>query len=317
VDERVGTIRISVVSNICLTAFKIAAGVAMGSLGVIAEGLHSGLDLLASLVTFFSLREAVKPADEVHLYGHGKFENLAGLVETALILVAAASLVYGAVGRLLHAGAVQGLGWGAGVMAGSMLVNWYVSGRLLAAGRALDSPALTADGRHLRTDVYTSAGVLVGLLLIRLTGNTAFDSVTALAVALLILKTAYDLGREALTGFLDVRLPPAEERAIRDVLAAHAGHFVNYHALRMRHSGSRHLVDLHLMVPEDHSIGEVHDLCDHLEEELVSRLPGCETLIHIEPCKRDCPHCQRKEQGLVKVEFGCRSSGCRFCGKRD
>jgi len=249
VDERIKAIRVSVASNTLLTILKLAVGIVMGSMGVIAEGAHSGLDLVASLITFFSVREAVKPADDIHRYGHGKFENLAGLVEAGLILVASVSLVFGSVQKLVTGTAVHGLGAGMAVMAGSMLVNWFVSGRLLAAGRRFSSPALSADGRHLRTDVVTSGGVLAGLFLIYLTGRPVFDPLTGLLVSGLILKAAYDVAREALQGFLDVRLPLDEEQVIRDVLAANAGSFVNYHALRTRRSGSRRLVDLHLMVP--------------------------------------------------------------------
>ncbi|HUW63684.1 MAG TPA: cation diffusion facilitator family transporter [Spirochaetia bacterium] len=315
-DDRIKAIRISIVSNTCLTLLKLTIGIAMGSMGVIAEGVHSGLDLVASLVTFFSVREAVKPADDVHRYGHGKFEYLAGLVEAGLILVAAASLIFGSVQKLVGGLVVHSLGWGVAVMAASALVNWFVSSRLLAAGKRMDSPALAADGHHLRTDVFTSAGVMAGLLLIYLTGYSAFDPIMGLAVSGLILKVAYDLFRDALQGFLDVRLPPDEEKVILDVLAANAKDFINYHALRTRRSGSRRLVDLHLMVPKDHPIGQVHDLCDHIEQELVGHLPGCEALIHIEPCKRECPHCQLTDQTSVQMEFVCRSSGCSYCRKK-
>ncbi|MDA8333446.1 MAG: cation diffusion facilitator family transporter [Peptococcaceae bacterium] len=314
-DDRIKAIRISVVSNTLLTVLKLAVGIGMGSMGVVAEGVHSGLDLVASLVTFLSVREAVKPADDVHSYGHGKFENLAGLVEAGLILVAAVFIVFGSVQKLVIGAPVTDLGLGVVVMACSMLVNWFVSGRLLVAGKRLDSPALAADGRHLRTDVFTSAGVFIGLVLIYLTGWDAFDPIMGLLVSALILKIAYDLSRDALQGFLDVRLPPEEGKLIQEVLAANAKSYINYHALRTRRSGSRRLVDLHLVVPKDHPIGQVHDLCDQIEQELTSRLPGCEALIHIEPCKLDCPDCQLAHSATAKTEFVCRSSGCSHCRK--
>lgn len=315
-DEKTKAIRISILSNAVLTLLKLGVGLAIGSMGVIAEGVHSGLDLVASLVTFFSVREAVKPADEIHRYGHGKFENLAALVEAGLILAAAASLIFASVEKLRTGVVVTAVGWGVVVMAMSMFVNWFVSERLLVAGKRLDSPALAADGHHLRTDVFTSAAVLIGLLLIYLTGRSEFDPLMGLAVSALILKVAYDLGRDALQGFLDVRLPPGEERIIMDVLAANANEFINYHALRTRRSGSRRLVDLHLMVHKDHPIGQVHDLCDNIEQDLAERLPGCEALIHIEACKRDCPYCQLSDPNTVQKDFVCRSSGCAYCKKK-
>jgi len=241
-------------------------------------------------------------------------------VEAGLILVAGASLIFGSVPRLLGGVVVHDLRWGVVLMAGSALVNWFVSNRLLAAGKRLDSPAVSADGHHLRTDVFTSAGVLTGLLLILLTGYTAFDPIMALAVSGLILKVVYDLGRESLQGFLDVHLPMEEEGIILDVLAAYTGYFINYHALRTRRSGSRRLVDLHLMVPKDRPIVQVHDLCDHIEQELVGRLPGGvptrrvgRALIHIEPCKRDCPNCRLAGQVTVEMQLTYWSSWCRYC----
>jgi len=214
-DNKIQVARLSILSNTALTVGKLWVGLAMGSVGVISEALHSGLDLVASLIAFMAVRQSGKPADENHPYGHGKFENLAGILEALLILAAAIGIFAQAVPKVYHGGGkIESLGLGAAVMGVSAAVNWAISRLLIKTGQETDSPALVADGWHLRTDVYTSLGVFAGLGAIKITGLVMLDPLIAMAVGLLIVKAAVDLIRDSLGSMLDASLPREEEEAI-------------------------------------------------------------------------------------------------------
>lgn len=293
-DEKIKVARLSIMSNTILTAGKLAAGMAMGSMAVISEAIHSGVDLLASVIAFLSVRESGKPADDVHRFGHGKFENLAAIIEALLIVSAAGVIVWQAVPMLFAPGEVHVLGLGLAVMGVSAAVNFYVSARLFDVARRTDSPALEADGWHLRTDVYTSLGIFAGLIAIKLTGLTILDPIIALMVTVLILKSAYKLLRESIRNILDVRLSDEEEGIIRGIIHRHAGDFVNFHQLRTRKSGPYRYIDLHLVVPGRSTVFDAHDLCRRIEQSLKESIPGVEIIIKTEPCNPangDCNRC--------------------------
>jgi len=286
--------RISVASNIILTAGKLTTGIYMGSISVIAEAAHSGLDLVAAIIAYFSIKKAEEPADERHRYGHGKFENLASIVEALLIIAVAVLIMIEAVPALL-AGTkkVESLGMGAVVMGISALVNWWVSSMLLRVAGETDSPALAADGWHLRTDVYTSAGVFAGIVAIKFTGLTIFDPVAALVVTALILKAAFGLIRDSLRVMLDVKLPDEEEQVIHSVLQKYTGDYVEFHRLRTRKAGSQRHVDLHLVMPANKPLKNAHKLCTKIERDLKENLAETSILIHVEPCEGNCEECPR------------------------
>lgn len=284
---------LSVVSNTVLVGLKLGAGLAMGSVSVISEAIHSSLDLVAAGIALFSVRRSVQPPDEDHRYGHGKIENASALIEAVLIFVAAIWIIYEA-GRKLAGGVeVEALGLGLAVMLFSGGVNYLVSAHLFRVARAHDSLALEADALHLRTDVYTSVGVAVGLGAIHLTGLELLDPLIAIGVALLIIKAAWSLTREAFLPLLDVRLPVEEERAVRELVESFAGEFVEFHKLRTRKAGPERHIDLHLVVHPTHTIDEVHDLADRIERAIEERWARASVLIHLEPCRSDeCAICR-------------------------
>lgn len=292
---------LSVVSNTVLVAAKVTVGLLINSVSVLAEAAHSALDLLAALVAFFSVREANKPADERHPFGHGKIENVSGTVEAALIFVAAGWIVYEAVHHLLAGAGPSATAPGLVVMGVSAAVNLAVSQRLFRTARETESVALEADALHLRTDVWTSLGVLAGLAGIRLTGWWFLDPLAALAVAALILKAAYDLTRASFLPLLDVSLPPEEQRVIAQVLDRYRPRYLEVHSLRTRRAGSERHVDLHLVLPRVTPLAEAHQLCDEIEEHISRLLPNAHVLIHVEPCdhrldqpcdgRSECPRC--------------------------
>jgi len=287
--------RLSIYSNTLLLVIKLAVGFFLGSISVLSEALHSGIDLLAAVIANYSVKKAGQPADDEHKFGHGKFENVSGTVEAFLILIAAIIILYKAVEKIVLGGRMETefIGIGIIVMGISAAVNFYVSRRIMAVAKKAESIALEADAYHLTTDVYTSLGVFIGLVLIRLTGNSIFDPVMAIIVGVIILKASYDLTRRSVSGIMDVKLSDAEEEIIKSIIHDHYSQYAEYHDLRSRMSGAERFVDLHLVVPKNQNVVDAHDFCDHLEKEIKEKIPNLSILIHIEPCRIDCEICKK------------------------
>jgi len=296
-SEKESWARLSIVSNSVLVVLKIIVGILTGSVSIVAEGLHSGVDLAASVITFFGVRISGRKADKDHHFGHGKFENVAGVAEGILIFVGAGIIIYEALPKLFKGEGPETLGWGLGVMALSSLVNFFVSQKLFKIAKKTGSPALAADAWHLRTDVYTSLGVFGGLALIKITGKAIFDPIIALCVAMIILKAAYDITMEGIAHMVDVSLPDDELATIHGALARQGEHYLEFHDLRARKSGSQRFIDLHLVVPREHPIHRIHDLCNALETEIEKDLPHSHVLIHPEPCDAGCKTCAIAKRG--------------------
>ena len=288
--SKIAAARLSVISNCILTAGKIIIGLWIGSIAVVAEGLHSGVDLVAAVMAFWSVRVASQPADEAHPFGHGKFESLSAIIEGALIFIAAVGIIWAAIGRLTRGGAeISTPLAGAAIMALSTVVNVVVSTYLFRIAARTESPALEADAWHLRTDVYTSFGVLVGMAAIHV-GKAAhlpwaslIDPIAALIVAIAICHAAWDITYRSARHLTDRMLPSSEHRMIEDLITEHYPQFVNYHRLRTRRAGSERHIDLHLVVPPGTHVEDAHALCDHLEEDIRHALPNVQMLIHVEP----------------------------------
>jgi cation diffusion facilitator family transporter len=279
-NEKTRTARLSIISNSGLIAMKLVAGIFSGSVSILSEAIHSGMDLLASVIAFFSVKMSDIPPDKKHPYGHGKFENVSGVIEAVLIFIAAGWIIFEATDKILHPGEVENLGIGALVMTISAIVNAIVSQRLYKVAKKTDSIALEADALHLKTDVYTSVGVAAGLLLIRLTGWHFLDPIVAISVALLILKESFVLLRHAYSPLLDASLSVDENQIISDVIT---GRGYAFHNLRTRKSGHYRFADLHLSLHEDMPLKEVHKICDEIEQEVCSRIQNIEINIHVEP----------------------------------
>jgi cation diffusion facilitator family transporter len=207
---------LSIASNSVLIALKIAAGVITGSIAILTEAIHSAIDLVASLVAFFSVRKADEPADESHPYGHEKVENLAAAIEGMLILVGSGVIAFEAIRRLLDRAPVKKLGFGIAVIAFSMVANLAVSAFIARRARETDSPALEGDAAHLRTDALTSGGVLIALVLVETTGATWLDPAIALVVAAAIVAAGWRILTRSTRVLVDESLPLAEMDAIRE-----------------------------------------------------------------------------------------------------
>lgn len=292
-SEITSVARLSIYSNAFLLLLKLAAGILMGSISVLSEALHSGIDLLAAVITNYSVREAGRPADDVHKFGHGKFENISGTVEALLIFIAAIAILIEAGGKITAGGEVEFIGAGIIIMGISAAVNHIISRKIMKIAKRAESIALEADAYHLTTDVYTSAGVFAGLVLIQLTGNPIFDPVLAILVALIIIKASYNLTKRSISGLMDVKLSDGEESLIKSIIAEHYSQYAGFHNLRTRMSGAERFVDLHLVVPRNQHVKEAHEFCNHLERDIKKKIPNLSILIHIEPCKEECDICRK------------------------
>lgn len=287
--------RLSIYSNTILLVLKLAAGLFIGSISVLSEALHSGIDLMAAIIANYSVGKAGKPADDVHTFGHGKFENVSGTIEAILIFVAAIIILYKSIEKIMTPNGIDHdlIGVGIIIMGISAFVNFYVSRKIMKVAKKAESIALEADAYHLTTDVYTSVGVFFGLILIQLTRNPIFDPILAIIVALIILKASYDLTKRSVSGIMDVKLSDDEENIIRSIISEHYSDYAEYHNLRSRMSGAERFVDLHLVVPKNQNVAEAHDFCDHLEKDIKEKIPNLSILIHIEPCEIDCEICRK------------------------
>ncbi|MEM2979693.1 MAG: cation diffusion facilitator family transporter [Methanomassiliicoccales archaeon] len=280
--KRIKAARISVISNSILVCLKLIAGFLMFSVSMISEALHSAMDLIAAIIANYSVNKAAQPPDYDHAYGHGKYENMAGTIEALLIFFVSIIIVYEALMKILNNVGVELVEVGISIMAFSIVVNFLVSRYLSKIAEEEDSIALKADSLHLKTDVWTAAGVLFGLVGIRLTGLTVLDPLIAIGVACVILRAAYNLFIESTRGLVDEKLPPEEEMVIKNVLLDHMPSVVNFHSLRTRKSGNQRFIDLHLVVDSGMSVENSHRIADHLESEISKRLPNTSVLIHIE-----------------------------------
>jgi cation diffusion facilitator family transporter len=282
---KTGAAALSIASNCLLIALKLAAGAITGSVAIITEAMHSSIDLIASIVAFVSVRQADKPADEDHPYGHDKIENLAAAIEALLILVGSGVIVYESVRRLSTAHTeVTSLGIGMAVIAVSIVANVAVSGVLARRARETDSPALEGDAAHLRTDAATSAAVLVGLVLVQITGQTWLDPVIALVVAVAIVTAGVRLLMRASRVLVDEALPQEELDAVRDAITEFGPRGVRgYHKLRARRAGSRRYVDLHVQFASGTTLEDAHATAHALQDAIRGRLRGADVLIHLEP----------------------------------
>ncbi|CAJ37403.1 cation diffusion facilitator family transporter [Methanocella arvoryzae] len=295
--EKTSIARLSIVSNLSLVILKLIVGVMIGSVSVISEAIHSGIDLVAAVIAYFSVRTSSKPPDHEHAFGHGKLENISGTIEALLIFVAAGFIIYEAYEKILHGVVLEDVSLGIAVMLLSAIVNLYVSQRLMKTAKRTESIALEADAWHLRTDVLTSLGIFAGLVAIKLTGITILDPIFAILVAVFILKAAVELIVRSVKDLMDVKLPEEEENEICQIIEDHSQQYAGFHKLRTRKSGSDRFIDLHLVVSKELTIEQAHCLATHIEKDIKDRFPRASIIIHTEPCKDgdECKKCRVRE----------------------
>ncbi len=290
-NRKISVARLSVISNTLLVLSKIIIGILIGSVSVLSEAIHSGVDLLAAVIALFAVKTSSKSADEGHPFGHGKVENISGAVEAILIFIAAGWIIYEAILKLIRPQAIDRAILGVGVMLLSAVVNIFISRKLFQVGRETDSVALLADAWHLRTDVYTSVGVMAGLALIA-AGEKIFpgstlgwvDPVAAMLVALMIIRAAYELTIQSGRDLLDANLPE-EEEWIRNEISRLQLPIRGFHHLRTRKAGATRFVDLHVLMDKNLSIQESHKISEQVEAMIQRKFPRTQVMVHEEPCE--------------------------------
>jgi len=274
---------LSIAAAVATIALKTVAWLLTGSVGLLSDAAESVVNLVAAVVALAALRWAAKPADEEHTYGHAKAEYFSSGIEGGLIVVAAVTIAWTAIDRLLHPQGLEDIGIGLAVAIVASGINLAVGLLLVRTGRAQRSITLEADGKHLLTDVWTSVGVVVGVAAVAITGWERLDAIVALAVAANIVFTGATLLRRSAAGLMDRALPEALQREIQAALGEFDSRGVQFHALRTRQAGRRAFVSLHVLVPGDWTVQDGHDMAEAVEAALRRRLPYATVFTHVEP----------------------------------
>ena len=284
-------------STVGLTVFKLGVGVLSGSVGVLSEGIHSFLDLISAAVAFFTVREAGKPADQDHPFGHGKIETLSSLFESLLLTAAAGFIVWEAVDHLRNPQQIEHQEWAMGVMAVSIVVSWLVYRQNLKAAQETESSAIHVNALHFLSDVVASLGVLVALVILKFTGWALIDPIIAFAVAGYITLVSLKQVRGALGELTDTQLPEREIAKIRtqvnSVIEQNQDRVIEMHDLRTRRSGVNRHIDFHLAVCGQISVKDSHDICDEIETKVQGQYPQASVTIHVEPCEHEGVNCPK------------------------
>ncbi len=278
---------LSIAAAVLTIGLKSAAYLLTGSVGLLSDALESVVNLVAAVLALVALKVAARPADDNHHFGHGKAEYFSAGAEGVMIFVAAVLIIVSAVERLLHPRPLEALGIGLAITLVATAVNGIVGFLVLRAGRQHRSITLVADGKHLLTDVWTSAGVVIGVGLVAVTGWLPLDSLVAIGVAINILWTGFGLVRHAMNGLMDHALPPGEEEQVvailQDLVAAHPVGELEFHAIQTREAGRERFVSMHVLVPGTWTVATGHDLVEQVEARIGAALPGAHIHTHLEP----------------------------------
>lgn len=275
---------LSVFSNTLLVVLKLTVGIYVGAVSLVSEALHSGVDLIAALIAFWAVRTSDLPPDVEHDYGHGKYENISSAVEALLIVMAALGIVHEAIVRWNDGSSPQFLECGIVIMCVSVVVNYWVSCRLMKVAHETGSQALEADGIHLRADIWTSVGVLIGLGLIKLTGFYWLDPVIAIGVAAIVFRAGWNMVIQSVRELTDASLSDEDEERLGRIFCAHS-EVLGFHCLRTRKSGSYRLLDVHILFDGAMPLSKVHEICDELEKKVHEEFGAFDVLIHAEPAE--------------------------------
>ena len=292
VKEKKKVAFISVIAAVFLTGFKLLIGLLTGSLGILSEALHSALDLVAAVITYFSVKISDKPADDEHNYGHGKIENLSALIETFLLLITCVWIIYEAVDRIVNKNThIEVTIWSYIVVISSIIIDINRSRMLSKAAKKHNSQALEADALHFSTDIWSSVVVLFGLIGAQF-GLHLADSVAAIAVALIVLFVSYRLGKRAIDVLLDSA--PKESKNIVNQILENYPEVKKFHQVKIRTSGADTFIKFNIHVDPLISLKETHELCDKIEQEIKDLIPRSEVFIHAEP--EDETHCLQETE---------------------
>ncbi len=275
---------LSIGAAVATIALKTVAYFLTGSVGLLSDAIESVVNLVGAGMALGMLIIAARPADESHVYGHSKAEYFASATEGLLILGAAAGIVSAAVQRLLNPQPLEQLGLGLGVSVAASAINFLVARKLMGEGKRRNSISLEADAQHLMTDVWTSAGIIVAVGIVALTGWTILDPLIAIVVALNIIWTGFQLVSRSVSGLMDAALPAKELALIEEVMNKYREKLVDFHALRTRQAAARQFISVHMLVPGDWTVHDAHHIAEDFEADIRSALGGAVTVFtHLEP----------------------------------
>jgi len=293
--QKTSVAMLSVISNSVLVILKLVIGTLTGSISILSEAAHSSMDLIASVIAFFAVRISARRPDAEHPFGHGKVEDISALAEALLIVIAAIWIVVEAIQKFIAPHLLETIGWGIAVMLLSMVANIVVSRLLFTVGKRTDSPALIADAWHLRTDVWTSAGVLAGLAIIWVGARlwpdinlTWIDPTAAILVAMLIMRAAFNLAVTATKDLIDTSPPAHELYWLSSYLKSWYPTVRSIHRIRTRKSGPVRFIDLHIVVDPTMTVSDSHAITEKMTEAIREKLSGADLTVHIEPCDGIC-----------------------------
>jgi len=291
ISTRTGAVKLSMAVIICLIILKVIVSIISSSISIYAQAADSLLDIFSIGITLIALNMSVAPADEEHPFGHGKAEGLAAMIQAILVLGAGGFIIYSAIQRIIHSTVIEP-DKGILVMLISIITSIFLSRHLRRVAKATGSTAIDASARNISADVYSAAGVLLGLLMVRLTGFVILDPIIALIMAGFVLKAGYQVTIRAIHELIDHALPKEEQKILNDCLSVHTTQLVSYHAVRSRRAGNERFIDLHLVMPRNFSVENAHAMCDHLEQDIKNKITSANVIIHTEPCSSaDCIRC--------------------------
>ncbi len=274
---------LSITSNAVIILLKIVAGILSGSISIISEAIHSFSDFLASVLTFFAVSHSSEPADKEHPFGHGKYEDMSGFIEGGLIILAGLYIIYESVKKLIWGYNLEFNSMlGIYVMAFAVIANFIVSSYLFYVAKKADSVSLYADAEHLRTDIFSSLGVLIGLILIKITGIVILDPIIAIIVAIIIIKAGYSISKETLNNLLDGSLPEEDMKKIESILDNNIS-IKGYKDLKTRKVGQCKDIEITIFFEPNLTIAQCHKICDEIEEEIAKSFTNITIIIHPEP----------------------------------
>jgi ferrous-iron efflux pump FieF len=278
----------AIASASVLALSKFSVGISSGSMAVLSSSLDSMLDILMSGMNFLAIREAAKPADYRHQYGHGKAENLAALVQSLVIIFTGGAIFYKAIDKFVHKETIYYSGLDLGVMILSVIFSIMISTVLRKVGEKSGSSALKADALHYSSDLYSNTAAIVAIILTFYTGITFFDLFFSVVVAIILIISALKIFRDGFGGLMDASIPSNLEQKLHEIVSAMPYPYAGYHKMRSRVAGSRKYVDFHLLICRDEKIDEAHKMADKLEIILAEEIKNLDTVIHIEPCSNPC-----------------------------
>jgi cation diffusion facilitator family transporter len=289
--SKIGAARLYLGVVISLIIFKGAVSWLTGSLSVLAQATDSLLDLVSGIVTLIAIDVSDKQADEEHPYGHGKVDDIAGVSQGILIAIAGGLIIYSSIQRIISGTAMKLAEAGIAVMLVSIVASIILSRHLKKVARTSNSAAIEASANNISADVYSALAVIIGLIVVRLTGLSIVDTIMAIAVAGYVLKIGYDTIRKPFSKLIDARVSASEEEIIKKCIMRHSHEVVGFHRLRTRQAGDQYYVDIHIVMRSEITLKHSHKICDQIEDEIRDGLPNSSITIHPEPCDSKCKQC--------------------------